>query len=471
MKKLIALLLAAVMVLSMFAACSKTPVETNPAETTPAVTPTKEATPENVAPNAEPVYIAENAQELTGEITFYTAFAGENGTDALIAEFNEYYPNVTVNYEVYKNSGDGNVGLDTAMMAGGQVDVILSFGVANTADRWENGMLMDLTDRLAADNLDLVTEWSTDAYTFNDKVFAFPSGGLSVYVAINMDKWEAAGLGDLPTAWTWEEYLDACEKLTEKDGSGKVTVHGGSDFNQIDYWTYAVRQAKGMNVFYNNDGLSDFDNPLFAEALQREVDAAADGTWYGKATYQSDSTRSRNMFLEGTNATTIESILTRYITGVDHDFKIAYAPYPTFEKGQTNYMAGSNPNSFVAVAANTANPDAAYAFAKFAATYGNKYMFAAGHATTWSGVNPDEIIECVFGSKEEAEKWIDIDTFTKYVIANGEPAYSEDYIAAYAEIQSIVDEYTMYVLNGEMTVADALANMKELADEAIEDAK
>ena len=148
MKKLIALLLAAVMVLSMFAACSKTPVETNPAETTPAVTPTKEATPENVAPNAEPVYIAENAQELTGEITFYTAFAGENGTDALIAEFNEYYPNVTVNYEVYKNSGDGNVGLDTAMMAGGQVDVILSFGVANTADRWKNGMLMDLTDQI-----------------------------------------------------------------------------------------------------------------------------------------------------------------------------------------------------------------------------------------------------------------------------------------------------------------------------------
>ena len=80
MKKLIALLLAAVMVLSMFAACSKTPVETNPAETTPAVTPTKEATPENVAPNAEPVYIAENAQELAGEITFYTAFAGESCT-------------------------------------------------------------------------------------------------------------------------------------------------------------------------------------------------------------------------------------------------------------------------------------------------------------------------------------------------------------------------------------------------------
>ena len=113
------------------------------------------------------------------------------------------------------------------------------------------------------------------------------------------------------------------------------------------------------------------------------------------------------------------------------------------------------PNSFVAVASNTAYPDAAYAFAKFAATYGNKYMFAAGHATTWTGVVADEILECVWGSKEEAEKWIDTESFTKYVIANGEPAYSEDYIVAYAELQALVDEYTMYVVNGEMTATVA----------------
>ena len=474
MKKLLALLLAAAMVLTMFAACNNTTPD--PTDAKPTDAKSTEAAPTDAAPteaqtSGEPVYIAENASELTGEITFYTAFAGENGTQALIDEFNTYYPNVKVNFEVYKNSGDGNVGLDTAMMAGGQVDVILSFGVSNTSKRWENGLLLDLTDRLAADNLDLVTEWGTDAYTYNDKVYAFPSGGLSVYVAINMDKWDAAGLGELPTEWTWDEYLAACEKMTEKDASGKVTVHGGSDFNQIDYWTYAVRQAKGTNVFYNAEGLSDFDNPLFAEALQREVDAAADGTWYAKATYQSDSTRSRNCFLEGTNATTIESILTRYITGVEHSFKIGYAPYPTFEDGQTNYVGGSMPNSFVAVAANTANPDAAYAFAKFAATYGNKYMFAAGHATTWTGVDPEGVLDVVFGSKEEAEKWVDTESFTRCVIATGEPAYSEDYIVAYSELQSLVDEYTMYVLNGEMTVEAALAEMKTLGDEAIKDAK
>ena len=420
---------------------------------------------------AEPAYISANATELTGEITFYTAFAGENGTDALIAEFNQYYPNIKVNYQVYKNSADGNVGLDTAIIAGDQVDVMLSFGVANTAKRWQNGLLMDLTDRLAADNLDLVTEWGTDAYLYEGKAYVFPSGGLSVYVAINLDKWQAAGLGELPAAWTWDEYLAACEKLTERGDDGAVTVHGGSDFNQVDYWTYAVRQAKGKNAFYTEDGMCDFDNPLFAQALQREVDAAASGIWYSKAVYKSDSTRSRNMFLQGVNATTIESILTRYIVAGAPEFKIGYAPYPVFEAGQTNYMAGSVPNSFIGVASNTKEPDAAYAFAKFAATYGNKYMYAAGHATTWTGVNPAEVLSVVFGSEEEAAKWVDTDSFTRCVVAAGEPAYSEDTITAYSELQAIVDEYTLYVINGEMSVADAVAEMKTLGDEAIQDAR
>lgn len=469
MKKLIAMLLVLVMALSMVACGASEPAPTNPPKVDDSiVTPTTPAAP---IVSGDPIYIAENAEELTGEITFFTAFAGENGTQALIDEFNTYYPNVKVNFEVYKNNADGNVGLDTAIMAGNKVDVILSFGVNNTADRWENGLLMDITDRLAADNLDLVTEWGSDAYKYNNRVYAFPSGGLSVYVAINMDKWEAANMGEIPTAWTWDEYIAACEKLTERDASGKVVVHGGSDFSSLEYLTFPLRQAKAMNSLYNEEGMSDFDNPIFEQTLQRECDAAASGIWYSKAVYMSDGSRSRNTFLTGVTATTLESILTRYITSVEHDFKIAYAPYPTVEKDQTNYMAGSIPYSFVGIANNTKNPEAAYAFAKFAATYGNKYMFAAGHACTWTGVNPDEILDCVFGSKEEAEKWIDVPSFVECVVASGKPANAEDYIVAYAELQSIYEEYALYALNGEMSVSDAVAQIKQLADEAIEDAK
>jgi len=460
MKKLIAFCLTLAMVLCLLAGCGKKAAQTE----------TSNSGGSSGSTSGDPVYIDADAANMTGTVHMYTAFAGENGTDALIQEFNKYYPNIKVEYEVYKNSADGNVGLDTSLMAG-NADVLISYGVKNAANRWENGMLMDLTDRLAADNLDLTKEWGTDVYQYNDRVYAFPSGGLSVYIAINLDKWEAAGLGDIPTSWTWDEYLDACRKLTEKDASGNTTVYGGSDFNQTDYWTYAIRQSKGSNVFYKADGSADFDNSLWTTVLQREVDAEKEGIWYSKASYLADSTKSRDMFLNGTNATTVESILTRYIVAGKPQFHIAYAPYPVNAAGETNYMGGSIANSFVSVAKNAQDPDAAYAFAKFWATYGNKYMFAAGHACTWTGVDSTDILNVVFGSTEEAEKYIDTESFTKYVIATGEPAYSEDNISAFADIQSMIEEYTRYVLNGDMTASSAMAELQTNAQAAIEEAK
>ena len=270
MKKTLSIVLCLVLMLGLFAGCASKPADnTTPNTSAPADTKTTEPAdtkttePAATEPAGEPKYINDNASELTGTVRFYTAFAGPNGTDALIEEFNKYYPNVKVEYEVYKNSGDGNVAADTSIMAG-NVDVILSFGVSNTSDRWTNGLLMDITDRLAEDNLDLVKEWGTDTYKYEGRVYAFPSGGLSIYVAINKDKWDAAGLGEVPSAWTWDEYLDACRKMTEKGADGKTVVYGGSDFNQTDYWTYSIRQSKGMNAFYTADGNADFGNPLFA---------------------------------------------------------------------------------------------------------------------------------------------------------------------------------------------------------------
>ena len=177
------------------------------------------------------------------------------------------------------------------------------------------------------------------------------------------------------------------------------------------------------------------------------------------------------MFLNGTNASTVESILTRYIVAGDPQFKITYAPYPVNEKGETNYMGGAIPNSFVCVTANTKNPDASYAFAKFLATYGSKYMYAAGHASTWTGVDTSDIVSVVFGSVDEAKKYIDVDAFGKYVVAAGEPAYSEDNITAFSDIQSLVNQYTKAALNGEVTVEEAMKEIQTGAQEAIDDAK
>lgn len=472
MKKILALLLCLFMLCSMVACGADQSTGTQP----PATNPQKQGNdqPADTQPEVlgDPIYIDGNAAGLTGEVRLMTAFGGALGTDALIEAFNAYYPNVTVTYETYTNNADGNLSLNTALQAG-NADVLLSFGTHNTAFRWENGMLLDITDRLAADNLDLVAEWGTDAYTYGGRVYCFPSGGLSIFVALNMDKWNAAGLGEIPTSWTWDEYLDACRKMTGVDETGK-TVYGGTDFNQRDYWTYSMRQSKGVDAFYTPDGQADFASGLAAKILQRELDAEAEGILYPKINLITNSQKSRDLMWTGDVASTVESIITRFVQDKEtypHDFILGYAPYPVNEAGETNYALGNMPNSFYCVTSNAQDPDAAYAFAKFASTYGGKYLYKAGHTTTWTSTDPSEIVDLVFGSKENAALYVDVDSYIANVLAVGQPAYHEEYIVAYSEIASLLDEYTDYILSGSMSVEDGLAELNELANEAIEDKK
>lgn len=473
MKKLLALLLAVIMVLSM-AACSASDLAPEaPKAEEPKVEAPKEETPVAEAPAGDPVYINENAAELTGSVRLLTAFAGNQGTDDLIAAFNEYYPNVDVSFEVYVNNADGNLTANTAIQSG-NVDVILSFDTSNTAFRWENGMLLDITDRLAADNLDLVKEWGTDAYKYNDRVYCFPAGGLSIFVALNMTAWEEAGLGEIPDEWTWDEYLEACRKMTVRDADGKTVVYGGTEFNNRPYWIYPMRQTKGVDAYYTSDGKADFTSGLAAKILQRELDAEAEGIWYEKMNLITNNTKSRDLLWNGTVNSCIESIITRFVMDLEkypHDFILGYAPYPINAEGETNYALGNMNNSFYCVTNNAQDADAAYAFAKFASTYGGKYLYKAGHTTTWTSVNPDEIVDLVFGDRATAEKFVDVDSYIKNVLAVGAPAYHEEYIVAYSEITSLTNEYYDIIKTGQMSVEEGLAELEELANEAIEDAQ
>lgn len=470
MRKMLSMFLCLAMVLSLAACGNPGADNSTPGTSGPSASqPNETGTPATNAPAGEPKYIADNAAEMTGSVRFLTAFGGAQGTDDLIADFNRYYPNIEVTYEVFVNDAGGNMSANTAIQAG-NVDVMMSYGVSNTAFRWSNGMLMDITDRLAADNLDLVAEWGTDAYTYNDRVYYIPCGALSVFIAVNMTAWSEAGLGDLPTSWTWDEYIEACRAMTKRDGSGNPTVYGGTDFNQRYYWTYWMRQTKGVDAYYNAEGMADFDSGLAATILQRELDAEAEGVWYPKINLITNSTKSRDLLWTGEVASCVESIITRFVMNkkdYPHDFILGYAPIPVNEAGQTNYCHGAMPEEGYCVTANAKDPDAAYEFAKFASTYGSKYLYKAGHATSWTGVNPDEIVDLVFGDAETAAQYVDVDSYVANVIAAGAPAYYETNITAYTEIAALVDEYTDYILSRQMTVEDGLAQLNEAANEAI----
>mgnify|MGYP002511992853 CR=1 FL=1 len=113
MKKILALALCLVMVLAL-AACGGTEAP----ETTPSTTAPKDTTPATTQPaELNTDWIWED-KTMSGEVTFAIPFKGSQGMDAMIAAFNEIYPNVEIKLNTYSNNSDGNASVNTAILAG-----------------------------------------------------------------------------------------------------------------------------------------------------------------------------------------------------------------------------------------------------------------------------------------------------------------------------------------------------------------
>ena len=106
MKKALALVLALVMTLSLCACGQK---ETTP-DNTPSTTGDGTTTVADANKDAD-IYswIVNDDTSISGTVRFYIPFKGTQGMDAMIADFNAIYPNITVELSTDSNNAEGNV--------------------------------------------------------------------------------------------------------------------------------------------------------------------------------------------------------------------------------------------------------------------------------------------------------------------------------------------------------------------------
>ena len=481
MKKLLALLLVLAMVLSMAACGTTAPDPTDPPKATdPVKTPDQTTAPteDDKRVDVEDMdtswIVDEDPTAVTGTVNFYIPFKGSQGMDAMIAAFNEIYPNIEIVLNTYSNNSDGNASVNTAILAG-EVDVLASFGLQTTDKRWEAGLFYDLTDLVEEYGIDLVEHWGTDAFQKDGTIYTFPSGGLCYYITVNLDAWEKANLGELPLdGWTWDEYLAASKAMTEYNEDGSVKVYGGSDYHSVNYFTYAVAQVVGKDHYYNAEGMANFDSDAFLKALQREYDAElVDKIWYPKSIYRGDNIQAQQSFLQDqmcNSEVTCNQI--RFMADRENygtEWKVGFLPYPVEEEGQVNYMSGITPFSHSGLCIDESDEDfdAAWAFLRWYSTYGVAYLVAAGHQPNWKGTSDLDPLVLLFGSEEEAAKYMDVESFRAVVGRVDLPAFVELNLTAYSKINSILVEYVMYALNDQMTPEEALKEAAKLANEEI----
>ena len=140
-RRIIALLLGAVMCVSTLAGCG---AKEEPAAETPAATEEAEASEEAAEP------------QETITLRWWAGIPAENGPQRVVDAFNEAYKDkgIQVEYERYVNDTEGNLKLDTSLMARGDIDVYTTYGESRVQQRADSDMALDLTDLIARDGFD-----------------------------------------------------------------------------------------------------------------------------------------------------------------------------------------------------------------------------------------------------------------------------------------------------------------------------
>ena len=276
MKKILAMLLALVMVLSL-AACSveKAPAETQAPETQ---APAADNTPaETQAPEAEKV-----------EISLWTYPIGnwvdEATVASLIADFNAVYPNITVKVE-YLDYTNGDDKVNTAIEGGQAPDIIMEGPERLIANWGAKGLLVDLSDIVPAGTYESIVATCTSP---NGELYELPVCMITHCMAINRDVFEAAGalqyLNEETRTWnSVEDFFKAVQAVYDAGyeyvgtvycgGQGGdqgtralVTNLGGGTYANADHtaYTYASEEnATALAKLYAQDGIN-FDPSIVA---------------------------------------------------------------------------------------------------------------------------------------------------------------------------------------------------------------
>lgn len=192
------------------------------APATPAPAPT--AAPPTAAPDvsidftAFPLWSGITGTEADGQ--------GRDYWDKIAGEFHDAHPNVTVNVEMGDWATYKEV-LTARLAANNPPDVTY---MCDQDTHLYRDQFVPMDSYIDAAYKADVTQDTWDLYTVDGKVRALPAMVQWNALIINADLFRERGVpipADPDRAWTWDEFMDAAQKLTfDRDGDGAIDVYG-----------------------------------------------------------------------------------------------------------------------------------------------------------------------------------------------------------------------------------------------------
>lgn len=355
MKKLFAILMAMLVLLSALAGCGAGETSEKTSET----------------PAAAGTVAAANPETISGDITMWTGAWNEGLMEELMVGFNEIYPDIHVTFEYLAWDGMEDKML-TAMMAGSGADVV-DMAIAWNVPYASAGCLVSLDDYIAQNGIDLNDFYpgALETAMSNGHCYGLPYRTENTALFINEKIFIECGIvdeaGNAKAPKTWDELISTSQTIYEKTngqvyGFGMVGSNAGNLMSQL------------YSLFFSNN-VSILNEDMTAAAFNTEAGVEAFKTWCSMytdyegvvpaSTLENDNTSCRTLFaaekvaMFASAAYDIDAILAE-----NPDIQMGYALMPGMTEATypgESLLGGWN----IGISKNSKNPDAAFALIEY----------------------------------------------------------------------------------------------------------
>ena len=353
------------------------------------------------------------------------------------------------------------------LMGGSTVDVVETLGPKDYSRQVSAGFFMPLHEVVEEAGIDPYSIYGANLPVEDDgNYYALPFKQEMYCVFYNKAIFDEAGVPYPEGPWTWDEYVETAQKLTDK----KKGVYG-SFMNADLPWMYMPAQQLAV-PFYKEDGSCNFDDPVFKEYAEWFKYISNDlGVQPSVAELEAENANWNYYALEGYRLAMFPqgNWFTRLLNSQEDypkDWNYGVAPLPSAGEGGNNNLVSLG---YVAINKNAAHPEEALTYALWIAENQWKYEGGIPAFATMS----EEDQQLAFGSIAEASHGqVTVDDLYQNLINTGLGSVSSDIVgAAAAEYYNIVKEELSSYNMDLQDIDTAIANIVTRVNEAIANAE
>ena len=366
--------------------------------------------------------------------------------------FEDENPNVTVELKEY-DAAEYNTLMTADLAAGSAPDIIAQKEVKQLTTWQEGGQLLDVSDVELPDGIA-----GAESYQVDGVAYAVPYRKDSWVVYYNVDLFELAGV-DLPDgSWTWDEYAETANELTEGLAAAGSDARGTYTHRwQSAVQGFATAQADADILSGDYGYLADFYDT--ALALQEDGDTVDFNTsTANQLTYQGEfGTQQTAMMPMGTWY--VATLVAQQKSGEAETFEWGIAPAPQVDDSTTGLdnepITFGDPTGFgVNAAIDPAKEQAATDFLEFVASEEAAKLLAS------IGVTPalinDDVVEAYF-----AVEGVPADDLSQFAWSVHDTRGESPTSTKTAAVQGILGELHTAVMSGSTSVDDAISAAEE----------